>query len=522
MKQKIMAGLDSFSKAMVQPLMYFTVIGIVMIVGVILTNPEIIKHLPFLDTPIIQTIGKVIYESLMLLVNNLGAIFAIGITAAFAKKDKHQAAIIAFMGYLVFLKANNVMLGELDQLAEMQPMVGLNGTGQSLVLGIQVLDTGVFAGIILGVLFGYIFNKSVDTRFKGLMEIYSGNRFSFFLIIMASLLLGVGLTYAWPPVQAGINSIVMFIKESGSFGYFIYGFLDRALIPTGLHHLVYTPFQFSALGGSIEVGGQTIQGAFPIVMAEMNMPIDKFSDSIFWLSTAFTKMFAYIGIVGAFIYTSKKENRKKTISLLIPLLLTVLLAGITEPIDFLFVFTAPILFLIHAIFSGLFLVLLYILDVTALYSGGNIITATLMNVVSGVEKTNYPMMYLLGFIQVVLYFVVFSFLIKKLNLKTPGREVLEEGNKDEGVKTDYKVLTTEEFEQAITGFGGIDNIVNIDNCFTRLRVEVKDGSLVDKELLSVFPSSGVVVNKNNIQVIIGLKVPEYRESFGNYVENKEK
>lgn len=266
-----MVALEKFSKAMVQPLSYISVAGMILVVGVLVTNKAIVGLLPFLGWAPIQLVGNLLYQCIMVIINNLGLVFAVGIAAALAKKDKHQAAMIGLMSYFMFLVANNTTLSTNGLLAEANKMLGLYGTGQSTVLGFQVTDMGVFSGIILGCLTGYVFNKTCDASFKGYWSMYSGTRFSFTCMVCVSILMGVATCYVWPVVQHGISALTNVIASSGAFGLFLYGMLERLLIPTGLHHLVYAPFQFGDLGGTLALGGKTIVGAYPILLTELQM-----------------------------------------------------------------------------------------------------------------------------------------------------------------------------------------------------------------------------------------------------------
>lgn len=215
------------------------------------------------------------------------------------------------MSYFMYLTAGNVTLTQLGMLAEADPMVGLYGTGQSTVFGIQTVDMGVFGGILLGLVCGWVYNRTCEKQFKGIItQIYSGNRWSFTCMVVFSILFGFGSCFFWPPVQNVISALTDLIATSGNFGLFLYGFLERFLIPTGLHHLIYTPFQFSALGNSLTVGDATYTGSYIVMMMEYSMGLP-FSDGIVWMYTGFTKTFGYFGIVAAFIFCARKENRKR-------------------------------------------------------------------------------------------------------------------------------------------------------------------------------------------------------------------
>lgn len=540
MKQKITTALEKFSKAMLSPLNYIAAAGMILVLGALLTSSDLQKHIPFLTNPIVQLIGKLIYEGVMVIINNLSVFFCVGIASVMAKKDKHQAAMIALMSYLIFLKSSNVTLTQMDMLAVADPLVGLFGTGQATTLGMQVMDMSVFGGITLGLLNGFIYNKTRDKRFKGYVtQIFSGVRWSFTIMVFVAILMGVASCYIWPPVQGVIDSLTGLIKNSGNFGLFLYGFLERFLIPTGLHHLVYTPFQFSELGNSLTLGDTTYAGSYIVLMMENALGME-FSDGIVWMYTGFTKTFGYFGIVAAFIFCANKKNRAKTAATLIPLALTASLASITEPLDFLFCFAAPVLWVAHACIAGLFIVLLNVFQVTGFTT--NLIASVLMNVSAGVERTNYPVLYLLALAQIVVYFVVFTLLIKKLNLKTPGREVeaaeaetlpgvgeaepaekaveashaeaAETSSEKSGAKSGKKTetMSAEQLQCIIDGLGGKENINTVDNCFTRLRVNVKDAALVNDEIIDKTPNSGIVKKENDIQIIFGLQVPEIKKA----------
>lgn len=514
MKEKLLGGLEIFAKAMVQPLMYLSSAGILMVIGVLLTNDMLTAMIPFLQWKPIQIFGDLIYNCVMVIINNLAVVFAIGIPAALAKKEKHKAALIGFMSYIMYLTASNTILTSLNQLAQPSEMLGLIGTGQANILGIQVVDASVFGGIILGCITGYVFNRTSEKKFKGALQIYSGANFTFICMFFVAILFGVVMNFVWPLAQQGIASIANVIKSTGTFGLFLYGFLERILVPTGLHHLIYTPFQFSDLGGVLQVGSDTVAGAYAIVMTEMNLPVDRFSDSIYYMATGFTKMFGYIGIGAAFIHTAHKENKKKVKAAVIPLVVTAVLASVTEPLDFMFVFCAPLLFVVHSAIAGIFIALLKVFDVTA-FCGGNLLASLIMNITVGVEKTHWPVMIILGIVQILVYFVVFSFLIKKFNYKTPGREDVEVGVNKENSK---QANVNTDIANIVNGLGGKENINTVENCITRLRVNVKDESIVNEDIINKMPNSGIVRKGKDIQIVFGLHVPDVRRAVEDYLE----
>ena len=515
MKQKITGALETFSKAMVQPLMYLSAAGILIVVGVLLTNSTITGFLPFLQWGPIQVLGKLIYNAAMAIINNLAVVFVVGIPAALAKNDKHKAALLGLMTYLMYLVSSNTLLTVTGQLAEERPLLGLIGTGQSKILGIQCVDMSVFGGIILGCIVGWIFNRTSQKRFKGALQIFSGANYSYIWLLFTAILFALVSNTVWPVVQGWIGALSGLIKSTGSFGIFLYGFLERLLLPTGLHHLVYTPFQFSDLGGVLQLGETTVVGAYPIVMAEMNLPVEQFSESIYFTSIGFTKMFGYIGIGAAFIYTAYPENRKKTATTIIPLVITACLSSITEPIDFMFIFAAPLLYFLHSVIAGLFMALLKVFGVIALWNG-NLLSSILTNLANADKTQRMWLMWVLGLIQIVVYFVLFTFLIKKFNYHTPGREnepvpaSAAPQPQAEPAKAAGKPQNSDGIASVIQGLGGKGNINTLENCITRLRVNVKDISLIDEALINQVPNSGIVKKGNDLQIIYGLQVADVK------------
>lgn len=511
----IKSALETFAKSMVQPLMYLSVAGMLLIIGIILTNSTITSAVPILQSVPFQVIGNTIYDSLMFIVNNLGLLFCAGIAGAMAKKDKGHATLIGLMSYFLFLEAMNVTLTQTGQLAEANEMLGLYGTGQATVMGIQVLDTGVFGGIILGCLTGWVFNKYCRKQFGVALSMFSGVRFPFLIMMLVSWVMGIGFCFVWPFVQNAISAMAGFIESSGNIGLFLYGLLNKLLVPTGLHHLVYAPFEFSDVGGTLALGETVVAGAYPIRMAEMAMEGVAFSDSTYYCSFTFNNLWPYLGIGAAFIVTAYPKNKDKTRAMMIPLMVTAVLSCITEPMDFLFVFSAPVLFVVHSVLSGISLVLLKVFSIPASTAGG-IINIIISNLVLGIEKTNWPLYFVFGACNAVVYFFLFTFMIKKFNYHTPGREE-ETAEAAAGavsavpaaapapamaaaVDADPQILSV------IEGLGGHGNIEAVENCFTRLRVNVHDESLIDEAKINQMPNQGIRRNGNDIQIIYGMQV----------------
>ena len=333
--QKFLQKLEGVSQALLDPLSYLTAAGLLLVVGALLTSSPLRQLLPVLNWTPIRLAGGLLYNSMMVIVNNLSIFLCVGIAAARTRTEKQEAALLALMAYLVFLTANHTTLEILGRLAEADGLTGLAATGQTSILGIQVMDTGVTGGILLGFAAAKIFDRTCETQFTGLVtQVYSGLRWSFLCIAAFAAVFGMAVCFVWPPLQEGIRAMTGWIAASGYAGIFLYGFLERLLIPTGLHHLIYMPFQFSALGGSMTVGSVTYTGAYMVTMAEYSYGLP-LTDDVVWMYTGFTKTFGYLGIAAAFILTAKKERRKRTAAAILPLAVTASLASITEPVDFL-------------------------------------------------------------------------------------------------------------------------------------------------------------------------------------------
>ena len=481
--QKLLQKLERFSQALLAPLSYLTAAGLLLVVGALLTSGPLRQLCPALNWPPIRLVGEVLYNGMMVLINNLSAILCVGIAALRTRTEKQEAALLSFMAYLIFLTANHTALDALGRLAQPDGLTGLAATGQTTILGIQVMDTGVAGGVLLGFAAAYIFNHSCEKQFKGLItQVYSGLRWAFLCIAAFAAAFGLAVCFVWPPLQQGVHAITRWIAASGELGIFLYGFLERLLIPTGLHHLIYMPFQFSALGGSVTVGSVTYTGAYTVTMAEYSngLPL---TGNIVWMYTGFTKTFGYLGIAAAFIFT--------------------------EPVDFLFCFVSPVLWVLHAAITGGFMVLLNALHVRAFTS--NLLGSLVFNLSAAPGQTSRAaLLYLLGLAEIAVYFVVFTVVIRALDLPTPGRTQEPEQTKKEIDPADVRRL--------IEALGGPDNIRTVDNCFTRLRVTVKDTSLLDTAALLSMPHKGLVQEGQRLQLVCGLQAAQARRLLDEQLE----
>ena len=507
MNLDIQGAMKRFSGAIIKPVMFLAVAGILLAVSVIL-------KMEGMPAPVVM-LGQLIYTCVNSgVVGNLGLIFCIGLTCALAKKRAGDAAVIAASTFLVFLYANNAWLTNNNMLID--PAGGLYGTGQGVVLGIQVVDMGVFIGIILGCLNGWVFNKFCDTKFPEVFSTYGGTKFVFLIAIFIAGVLGVVMCYVWPVVNGWINGLQDFMYGTGYAGQFVYGFLNKLLIPTGMHHLLWMPFMYSAVGGTAQIAGEAYAGSYNIFMAELGnaSAITAMDPSIRFSLLGFGKWFGTVGTVPAFISVAKPQHRAQVRAMLVPAALVAILAGITEPFEFMYLWASPILFVVNAALDGLFQCILFASGFRALLTG---FIETVPGLIAlPAELSQWFMVIPVGAVAIVAWFLVFRFLILKLNLVTPGREdddeLLDEAD-DPSSAALASGISPESVQVIIDGLGGAANIKSVMNCFTRLRVDVEDMSLVDEDKINEYKNSGIVHGgPNNIQIVIGLKVQDVTEA----------
>lgn len=503
-------ALQNFGKSLFGPVLILPIVGLFIACGNIFGNGNLAEYLPFLGHTIIQQIGQLIAKSAVSVLANLALVFAVGIPVGLASRDKGYAALIGLVTFIVFINAMNVMLQFQGALA---PAAQMKAAGQGMVLGVQVLEMGVFAGILTGALSGYLYDKYSGVQFSGAMAIYSGHCFVAIIMLPVAMILGVIMSELWPFAQHGISALAMAIKGAGPFGVAVYGFLERILVPTGLHHLVYTPFLYTELGGTADICGTTYQGARNIYFAEIACPsVTQLSSTVVWDARGISKMFGLPAAALAMYVTAKPERKAAAKAILIPAALTSFLVGVTEPIEFAFLFVAPLLFVVHAVLTGIGMMLFSLLGVHAIGANG-IIDFVLYNLPLGTEKSNWPMYILVGLIMFALYFFIFRFLILHFRMKTPGREDDEQETRLYS-KQEYQAKGSNAGVGAaiIEGLGGRANIDVVDNCYTRLRVTVIDVAAIDEPQLKATGAKGVIKQGNNVQVVYGLHVKKMREA----------
>lgn len=498
MFNKLFGKFQMFGKAIMLPIAVLPAAGLLLGIGGAFSNPNTIALYPFLDHTILQAIFTIMSSAGNIIFGNLPLIFAIGIAVGLAKSDKGVAGLASVLSYLVMNASLNAMLQITNKLAT----ENLAGVGQGMTLGIQTLQTGVFGGIIAGLVTYMLHSRFNKVQLPQFLGFFSGSRFIPIITSVVSIFLGIAMYIVWPPIQEGIAQLGGLVDKTGYFGTFLFGFVVKLLGPLGLHHIFYLPFWQTGLGGTLEVAGNVVQGAQNIFFAQLADPnVEQYyiGTARFMSGKYFPMMFGLIGAALAMYHTAKPENKKKIFGLLATGALTSFLTGITEPLEFAFLFVAPVLFVVHAAFWGLSYMIAHIFHITVgmTFSAG-LIDLTLFGILQGNDKTNWILIPLIGIVFFVVYYVVFRFLIVKFNYKTPGRED-EELAEDAAAATDGSSRAT----TIISGLGGKDNLSEVDNCATRLRVTVKDSSKVSEAVLKGTGAKGVMLRGNGVQVIYG-------------------
>ena len=550
--------LQRIGKAIMLPIAALPVAGILLGVGGSLINIAALENAPaiyqpliaFVNIPMITIILKIMQGIGDIVFGNLPVLFAVGTAIGLAKQDKGTAALASVFGFLIMNQVIGVLLGV--GATPLGTLVSGDVPAQyaqyvTTTLGIFTLNMSVFGGIITGIVTATLHNKYYNIQLPAVIGFFSGARFVPIVVSLAMAVVGALLAYIWPFVQDGIAVIALFVKNAGPIGTFLYGLIERALIPFGLHHIFYTPFWYgSFVDGQVIIDGawQTIQGANYAYFAQLgNMQsiVGADADTMSTIVSGTTRFmagkfpFMMFGLPAAALamYHTAAPNKKKIVgSLLVSAAFTSLLTGITEPLEFTFLFVAPVLYVVHCIMAGLSFFLMDILNVfIGMTFSGGLIDFTLFGILpagAGVP-TNWIRAILVGAGYAVVYYFLFKTLILKLNLKTPGREGDEEeaklyskadfqaakglDGKEAPNKANGKDEIVQKAPEVLAALGGEENAVSIDACITRLRVEVKDKSKVDKDKLKALGAVGVVEVGNGIQAIFGAKADAYRHEI---------
>lgn len=541
--------LQRIGKAIMLPIAALPVAGILLGVGGSLINIAALENAPaiyqplidFVNIPVITIILTIMQGVGNIVFGNLPILFAVGTAVGLAKQDKGTAALASVFGFLIMNEVISVLLS--IGATPLGTLISGDVPAQytqyvTTTLGIFTLNMSVFGGIITGIVTSTLHNKYYNIQLPAVIGFFSGSRFVPIVVSLAMAVVGALLAYIWPFVQDAIAVIALFVKNAGPIGTFLYGLIERALIPFGLHHIFYTPFWYgSFVDGQVLIDGtwQTIQGANyayfaqlgnmqSIVGADANTMSTIVSGTTRFMAGKFPFMMFGLPAAALAMYHTAVPSKKKIVgSLLVSAAVTAFLTGITEPLEFTFLFVAPVLYVVHCIMAGLSFFLMDILNVfIGMTFSGGLIDFTLFGILpagAGVP-TNWIRAILVGAGYSVVYYFLFKTLIIKLNLKTPGREGEDEETKlyskadfQAAKGLDGKDEIVQKAPEVLAALGGEENAISIDACITRLRVEVKDKSKVDKEKLKALGAVGVVEVGNGIQAIFGAKADAYRHEI---------
>ncbi len=530
MKDKIFGVLQRVGRSFMLPIAILPVAGLLLGIGSSFTNETVLKTYGLVkvmgEGTILNAVLQVMSEAGDIVFANLPLLFAIGVAIGMAKKEKDVAALAATIAFFIMHASVSAMIHIYGGIEGM-----LNGAVTS-VCGITSLQMGVFGGIIVGLGVAALHNRFYKIELPQVLSFFGGTRFVPIISSLVYVFVGIALFFVWPVVQNGIYAVGEVVLNSGYFGTWVYGLMERALIPFGLHHVFYLPFWQTAVGGTLEVGGQLVEGAQNIFFAQLaDSDTTQFAVSATrFMSGKFPLMiFGLPGAAFAMYRCAKEEKRKLVGGLLLSAALTSMLTGITEPIEFTFLFVAPLLYVIHCVFAGLAYMLMHMFEVgVGMTFSGGLIDLFLFGVLQGNEKTNWIWVVIVGIAYFILYYFLFSFLIKKLDLKTPGRGEEEVKlyrrsdveNRKKRVEGEDKTHLEEDVISAgiAKGLGGKANISDVDCCATRLRCTVYDASLVKEDVLKATGASGVLQKGVGVQIIYGPKVTVLKSNLEDYLE----
>ncbi|ENQ3104467.1 PTS system D-glucose-specific IIA component, Glc family /PTS system D-glucose-specific IIB component, Glc family /PTS system D-glucose-specific IIC component, Glc family [Bacillus sp. 491mf] len=500
MFKKIFGVLQKVGKALMLPVAILPAAGILLGFGNAFQNPQLTNHIPALKADWFVLVAKIMEQSGDIIFGNLALLFAVGVAIGLAGGDG-VAGLAAFVGYLIMNKTMSVFLGVekfVTIVSDKVPVkTGFTDQAYANVLGIPTLQTGVFGGILVGILAAYCYNKYFNIELPSYLGFFAGKRFVPIATATFSLLLGILMCFIWPTIQGGLNSFShQMIDTNRTLAAFIFGLIERSLIPFGLHHIFYAPFWFE-FGQYTNAAGDVIHGDQKIFMAQLKDGVELTAGTFTTGKFPFM-MFGLPAAALAMYHEARPENKKVAAGILASAALTAFLTGITEPIEFSFLFVAPVLFGIHAVFAGLSFMTMQILNVKIgmTFSGG-LIDFMLFGVLP--NRTAWWWVIIVGLVLAVIYYFGFRFAIRRWDLKTPGREVVEE-NDGAG-----KVEAGELPGEILVALGGKENIASLDACITRLRVQVKEQKDVNKARLKELGAAGVLEIGNNIQAIFGPK-----------------
>ncbi len=528
-ENKVFGVLQRVGRSFMLPIALLPVAGLLLGIGSSFTNPTTLEAYGLTgiinEGGILYTILDIMSKTGSVVFDNLALLFAMGVAIGMAKKEKEVAALSGAIAYLVMNAAISTLIAAKGGVESM----AANTTTTSL--GITTLQMGVFGGIIVGLGVAALHNKFYRIQLPQVLSFFGGTRFVPIISSIVYLVVGIAMFFLWPLVQSGIAALGNLVLQSGYAGTWVYGIIERALIPFGLHHVFYMPFWQTELGGAMLIDGITVTGAQNIFFAQLaSKTTTQFAVSATrFMSGKFPFMIFGLPAAAFAIYkTARPEKRRLVGGLLLSAALTSMLTGITEPLEFTFLFVAPIMYAVHCVLAGLSYMLMHILNVgVGMTFSGGLIDLTLFGILQGNAKTNWIWIVIVGLVYAVVYYFVFYFMITRFNYKTPGREADDEETKlytrkDLNERNAASSVATDGVSSLILkGLGGKGNIVDIDCCATRLRVTVKDSGLVSDTYLKQSGASGVIHKGQGVQVIYGPQVSVIKSNLDVFLDSPE-
>ena len=533
MKDKIFGVLQRVGRSFMLPIALLPVAGLLLGIGSSFTNETMLAAYGLNSVihpgTLIYTILDVMSQTGSAVFNNLALLFAMGVAIGMARKEKEVAALSGAVAYIIMNTAIQAMINAAGGVEAMPA----NST--TTMLGITTLQMGVFGGIVVGLGVAALHNKFYKIELPQVLAFFGGTRFVPIVSSIVYLVVGIAMFYIWPVVQSGIAALGALVLASGYAGTFIYGLLERALIPFGLHHVFYMPFWQTAVGGTAIIDGVTVTGAQNIFFAELaskSTTVFSVSATRFMAGKFPFMMFGLPGAALAMYQCAKPEKKKAAGGLLLSAALTAFLTGITEPLEFTFIFVALPMYAVHCVLAGLSFMLMHILNVgVGMTFSGGLIDLVLFGVMQGNAKTHWVWVVVVGAVYFVLYYIIFRFMISKFDYKTPGRDDAEEVKLYTRADVNARSAASGSNAPAgddpvsaliVEGLGGTDNLSDVDCCATRLRCTVKDAALVRQDVLKASGASGVICKGNGVQVVYGPKVAVIKAKLEDYLENAPK
>ena len=532
MKDKIFGVLQRVGRSFMLPIALLPVAGLLLGIGSSFTNETMLAAYGLNSVihpgTLIYTILDVMSQTGSAVFNNLALLFAMGVAIGMARKEKEVAALSGAVAYIIMNTAIQAMINAAGGVEAMPA----NST--TTMLGITTLQMGVFGGIVVGLGVAALHNKFYKIELPQVLAFFGGTRFVPIVSSIVYLVVGIAMFYIWPVVQSGIAALGALVLASGYAGTFIYGLLERALIPFGLHHVFYMPFWQTAVGGTAIIDGVTVTGAQNIFFAELaskSTTVFSVSATRFMAGKFPFMMFGLPGAALAMYQCAKPEKKKVAGGLLLSAALTAFLTGITEPLEFTFIFVALPMYAVHCVLAGLSFMLMHILNVgVGMTFSGGLIDLVLFGVMQGNDKTHWMWVVVVGAVYFVLYYIIFRFMISKFDYKTPGRDDAEEVklytradvNARNAASGSVPAGNDPVSAMIVEGLGGAANLADVDCCATRLRCTVNDAALVKQDVLKASGASGVICKGNGVQVVYGPKVAVIKAKLEDYLESAPK